>query len=139
MSQLYSKPFSDFPSHTKQKPISLQWFTGPHKHSDLNSTTFPLVHSASVSLASFLFLRHIWLRTLAMTVPSACKTLPPENWLNSLPPICLPSNSTSFSVRPIFITLINSINFPLHSQSPLPCSVFSCCMEFSTFNLISCS
>lgn len=130
MSQLYSKPCNDFPSHTKQKPISLQWLTGPHKHSGLISTTFPLVYSASVSLASFLFLRHIWLRTLAMTVPSACKTLPPENWLNSLSLICLPSNSTSFSMRPIFITLINSINFPLHCQSPLPCSVFLVAWNF---------
>lgn len=40
------------------------------------TSILPLVHSTSVSLASLLYLKHIWLRILALTISPACRILP---------------------------------------------------------------
>lgn len=93
VSQLHSKTLRCLPISHRTKANTLTM-----AHCPLTSTpgAIPLVHSASVSLASLIFLKHIWLRTLALTVLSACKTLPREAvCLISLSPGSLSSGLTS--------------------------------------------
>lgn len=60
----------------------------------------------------------------------------PENYLAN----SFTSDKSSLSLSSqrglsTFITLFNTMNLPLHAQSPIPCSTFSCCLKVFPLSL----
>lgn len=104
-------------SHTTKANLLTVASCPPHKRSDTSSQYFPPVHSASALLASTAPQTR-QARNLGTGCSFCLLDSFPEGYLLTFFISSKSFSKSYFSLRPIFITLFNTINFPLHSHSP---------------------